>query len=217
MKTREFIMVGACGIVTITPATAAEFNGPYAGVNVGLVSGDIEAEYDLSPLSLGSVSGEEDLTGFEGGAFVGYRHAFDNGLVLGAEIGGLLGEADAEADGVFVTGDEFSIEKAREFYVSVKPGYVFSERVYGYLIGGYQQAVFDWEYAVGGSTASGDESFDGYHFGAGAEYMPMNDVSFRLEYKYQSYEDESFTTPGVGTETYEGDESVVRLGVAYNF
>ena len=86
-----------------------------------------------------------------------------------------------------------------------------------YFIGGYQRTEFDSTYTVGVNTASASDTFDGFHLGLGAEYAVHDNLSLRLEYKRQWYGDQSYTTPGIGTERYEGDENTFRIGLTYNF
>jgi len=196
-------------------AEAKRFHGPFLGLNAGYTSGDIEA--GLAVNGVGTVSGEEDLSGFEAGVFGGYRHQFDSNFVLGAEIGATWSNADGSFNNIQSTNVDYEFEKNNEFYLSVKPGYAPQDDLLLYLIGGYQRADFEDNVVVGGTSLGGeDETFDGYHFGAGAEYAPMKDVSLRLEYKYQDYQDETFTVPGASS-TYEGDENVFRVGLVFQF
>ncbi|OWU69955.1 outer membrane protein [Phaeobacter sp. 22II1-1F12B] len=214
---RNLLLFTAVASLSFGVAHAKSFNGPYAGLTAGYNSGQIEGSLDLTPLALGTGSAEEDTDGFEGGLYAGYRHNFENNFVLGIEAGALLSNSDGSFTNVVFAGDELEIEKKNELYLSVKPGYSFKDNMLAYLIGGYQVAKFDSTYTVGANTASGDDTFDGFHLGFGGEYAANDRVSLRLEYKHQWYGDQSYTTAGVGTETYEGDENTFRVGVTYNF
>lgn len=198
-------------------ANSSPFSGGYIGLSVGYTMGNVEAEYDFTPLALPIFSGDEDVNGLEFGGFAGYRHQFESGFVFGAEVGGLLSNADGERNGVFGAADRITLEKNNEVYVSLKPGYAFQENSMIYLIGGYHRTNFELSYSDGVNTTSADDNFRGFHFGVGAEYKPKENISLRLEYKNQQYNDKSYTTPGIGTEKYGGDENTFRIGVAYNF
>ena len=217
---KHILLSGVAAISLLASPAMAEdkpFSGAYLGVSAGYTAGDVESEFDFTPLGRGTFSGDEDASGFNFGGFAGYRHQFISDFVLGAEIGGSFSNADGERSNVFIASDTLTLEKKNEIYVSLKPGYAFNDKLLGYLIGGYQRANFELSYTDGTNTTSADDDFGGFHFGVGAEYKIEESVSLRLEYINQQFEDQSYTTAGIGTETYEGDANVFKVGLAYNF
>lgn len=210
-------LMAGMGVANYNTAEAKSFDGLYLGLQGGYQNGSVDGTLDLTPLALGTGSRDVDVDGLELGGFAGFRRQLDNNIVLGVELGGLFSNADGSIRDTFAVGDSITVDKNGEMYISFKPGYAVKDNALLYGIVGYQRANFDLSYSDGTNTTSSDDDFDGFHFGFGGEYAKSERISFRAEYKYNDYNDKSYTTTGIGTETYEGDESTFRLGAVFKF
>jgi len=215
-----FLATTAMALLIPSSAQAAKFSGVFLGLNVGYSTGDAEVSYEDGNTGNGDFSIEDEFDGFEGGAFAGFRHQFLSGFNLGLEGGYLISGADGSTS-LNVAGNTFTMpyEKSNEWYLSIKPGFAFAENTIGYGILGYQQADFKGEILFNGvSLGSADDDFDGYHIGLGIEHALDHGFSLRGEFRYNDYDDVKVSDATTGEQdTYEIDESVFRVGVAYNF
>jgi Opacity protein and related surface antigens len=216
---KSLLTASAILIALTSHAHANQFSGVFLGLNLGYSFGEVDIDYEDGTTGNGDFSESEDLDGFEYGGFIGFRHQFPNRLNIGIE-GGYMGSS---SDGsrqltVGATNYTYKFEKDNEWYVSLKPGFMAAENTLAYGIIGYHNADFEEELLINGATyGTGDDSFDGYHLGFGVEHMYNNALSARVEYRYNMYNDEDFSGTNGQNLSYDGDESVLRVGVAYNF
>ena len=209
-----FIMCAASN-----PAFASEkFSGPFFGLLVGYTFGDVEYNYEDGATGRGDIALEDEFSGFEAGGFAGFRYQLKK-LNLGLELGYLHSNHSGSFDRI-IGGNNFvyDYEKDGEWYLSFKPGFLLSDNALFYGIVGYQEAMLDGDLSVNNATIFNDtESYHGYHFGAGLDYMVSDHFSIRAEYKYNHYEDEAANGPNSQEEKLGGEENVFRAGITYNF
>jgi len=95
--------------------------------------------------------------------------------------------------------------------------YVVQDNTLLYGLVGYQNTKFEAEgFWNGTSVGTDDDTFGGLRLGAGIEYMTEANTSFRLQYHYTAYSDKTYNYPGY-TEKWDGHDSTIELGLAYNF
>lgn len=216
---RLALTLALAGLAAPNSAYAASFEGAFLGLNVGYSFGEIEYQYEDGITGNGDFSDDTDLDGFEGGVFAGFRHHFTPHFNLGIEAGFML----SGSEGSFretIAGTDFALEyeKENEIYVSLKPGFLVDDNTLAYGVVGYQRADFSAGLLIdGASLGSEDDDFDGYHLGAGLEHTLDNGLSVRGEYRYNNYLDNEYSYEDAQQDSLGGNESVVRVGVAYSF
>ena len=209
------VMITAAAVALITsPALAKDFTGPLLGLSLGHAWGDVEYDYEDGTTGFGDFSEEDDMSGFEGSIFAGYRHQFPSGFVLGGEVGYGLSNADGSYS-LTVSGNTATVdfEKNHQFYADLKPGYVLRENLLAYALIGYQRTEFESEaFLNGASLGNTDDDFDAWRFGVGAEYMLKEKFSVRGQYYHASYSDNDYSDDNGQVETWGGDENVFEIG-----
>ena len=188
----RFMLVGAAFVaLSSAPALAQEFQGPYAGAQVGWNQDK-------------AVGDKQDA--FVGGVFVGYDHEVVPNVVLGAEGGFSLGASDRVGP---YGPDNASLDPRYSFDASSRAGYVLGERNLLYVRGGYANTRVRLTRDVGGVAVSDKDNLDGWFVGGGVERKLLDNVSTRLEYRYHDF--------GDNNETGKYERHQVLAGVAYRF
>lgn len=183
------------------PASAQDFNGPYAGVQGGWEQMEVRnPESDL-----GTVTLEGDRQSFTGGLFVGYDRQVAPRIVLGVEGGMDLSADDAvvrtSGTGLVSIDPEWSID------LTTRAGYLLNPRTLTYLRGGYTNARVETNLTSGTTRLWEAENRDGWLVGAGIERLFLQNISGRLEYRY------SDLSEGDGA----FDRHRILAGIAYRF
>lgn len=193
-----------------------DFSGPYAGVQVGhgtLVTENVGLRpNDAAPDFLLDVT--RSGQGLTGGPFAGYGEVFD-GVYLGVEAEAELSNANwnIERD---PDRRVYSVEKKGSVGGSVRAGYVLNESVLLYLRGGVVGTRFETDYATPAGSVEQSEFQAGARFGGGVEFALNEDFRMRLDYTRTIYPSYTVTNP-LGTDSFDTDENLFRLGVAYRF
>src|SRR5690606_11603223 len=186
------MLVGAAFVALSTaPAFAQEFQGPYAGAQVGW-------NHDKA------LGDKQDAV--VGGVFVGYDHQVAPNVVLGVEGGFSLGESDRIGP---YGPDNTSLDPRYSFDAAARAGYVLGERNLLYVRGGYANTRARVARDVGGIAVSDKDNLDGWFVGGGVERKLLDNVSTRLEYRYADFGDDN----DIGK--YERHQ--ILAGVAYRF
>lgn len=237
MKTL-LLATAACALVAGS-AAAADWNGFYAGANLGY-AGD-EFNYPLGAhFGSTTVNGQADLTssGFIGGLQGGYNWRLDDRWVLGVEAdinasdvtgelgvsGGVTGGATASLSAsVGSEIDNFST-------LRVRLGYRHNDNLLPYVTAGAAFGDVSTGYAInvssGGSSvfsASGSKSSDqsGWTAGVGVEYRVGDKFSMKTEYLYADLGDYNVLNASLlgGAVAIDAETTLhtVRFGVNYLF
>ncbi len=219
MQNKFFLMAAVAGLALSSPANSELFNGPYVGANLGYSWGDVDYDYEDGTTGFGDFSDSEDLNGFEGGVFAGYRHKFPSNFVLGAEAGYDLSNVDGSySTTIGANNARVDFEKNHQFYVDLKPGFMVQENTLAYALVGYQRAELESETFLNGATlGSQDDDFDAWRIGVGVEHAVNERFSVRGQYYYADYSDNDYDYANAQRETYGGDESALRVGAVLNF
>lgn len=222
--TAAAMMAAAIGAAALAPAGAAAqvVDGGYVGGALGILSGDGDARVRF-PAGQGRLVGDKtvDYSGWDLGAYGGYRLMTPQGFMLGFELGGSLAWADggARAD-IGSRRVRQSLDKNGEVYVAFKGGVPVTDQALLYGIAGLQSGWFDAELrdrTTGRKIGERDTNVGGWQLGLGGEYFLVNNLSARLEWKYQSFNELSFSNAGGGRTKVDPSENVFRMGVSYNF
>jgi outer membrane immunogenic protein len=193
----------ATALVTLVPAhaSAAEFDGPFAGAQVGWSSNEVrnpETSVGLTPI-------DDDKQALTGGVYAGYDKRLADRFVLGLE-GGLDFASDDEVAGT-AAGLAYTIDPKRTFDLTARAGYLVNPETLVYARGGYTNARMETSVEDLTGKFSATDNRDGWLVGAGVERQLMSNASARFEYRY--------------SDLSEGDGSFDRhrvlAGISYRF
>jgi outer membrane immunogenic protein len=192
MNMIRFMLAGAAFVaLSSAPAIAQEFQGPHVGAQVGW-SQDKTAD--------------DKQDAVHGGVFVGYDHEVVPNFVLGVEGGFSLGAGDRVGP---YGSNNASLDPRYSFDASARAGVVLAERNLLYVRGGYANTRARLTRDVGGISISDNGNHDGWFVGGGVERKLLNNVSTRVEYRYNDFGN----SDNIGK--YERHQ--VLAGVAYRF
>lgn len=169
-KIKSALFAGLAALAMTSAAQAADknFNGAYAGAEVGYNSFDFTDGI------------KEDALYY--GGFVGYRMQMDSDLVLGLE--GRFGDSTATA-GYLGNGE---IKAGRQLGIDASIGYALGQKkdFLAFAFVGYTNAKLSTDVANVSESVTGD----GVRYGLGGEYVLTENISLRLTGAYANYEGE---------------------------
>lgn len=161
-----------------TAVSAAQFDGPYVGAQVGWQS---EKMRDVKS-SFGVVPVDENKRSITGGVFAGYDKTINGRFVVGAE-GGLDFASDDKVQST-VGGSNYSVDPKYSFDLTARAGYLVTPQTLLYVRGGYTNARVRTTITNAAGIQSASDTEDGWLAGAGVERAIAQNVSARLEYRY---------------------------------
>lgn len=182
-------------------ASAAPFDGPYVGAQVGWQSEkmrDVKSSLGISPV-------DDKVNSVTGGVFAGYDKTVNERFVVGAEAG-LDFASDNEVQSN-VAGSNYSVDPKYSFDVTARAGYLVNPQTLLYVRGGYTNARVRTTITNAAGIQSARNNRDGWLAGAGVERQVAQNVSARLEYRY------SKLTEGDGKD----QRSRLLAGLSYRF
>ena len=194
------------------PAVAPSYNwsGPYLGVQGGYTfSSDVTGT--LSSYS----SYVPQATGQFGGLFGGYN--FQSGsIVYGGELDFSLANVE---DTKSTSGGGLTLKiktsQSRVGAARVRLGYAF-DNILVFAAAGVAHSDGKISMAIASPALNVSESdkkdFIGFTVGGGVEYGVSKNLATKIEYRYSSYQTQTFGTTKIGFDTHD-----VRAGVAYKF
>ena len=197
----SYVVAGIAVASLAGTASAAEFNGPFIGAQVGWSSNEVKNP----ETSFGSVPLEDDQQSITGGIYAGYDRKVADRVVIGAE-GGLDFASDDELH-TSPSGNSFTIDPKRSFDLTARAGYLTDPSTLVYARGGYTNARTKNSLVTAAGTATAYDNRDGWLLGGGVERQFMSNASARLEYRY------SDLSEGDGN----FDRHRVLAGVSYRF
>jgi outer membrane immunogenic protein len=197
-----------------------DWTGAYVGLQAGAAWGDWDdtIEGDPSPW-------DDDLSGFVGGAHIGYNFMITDGFLLGLEAdveGTSIGADDSIPANNNDTEDE-GIDLPVIGSVRARAGLAM-DTVLLYVTGGLAAAAADFDSHdddLGSGTEHG--TFVGYTIGAGAEMVLSENLTARLEYRYTDLGSEKFNPEPFICEpvdcTFKDsvDFHAIRAAISYHF
>jgi len=182
-------------------ASAAPFDGPYVGAQVGWQS---EKMRDLKS-SFGTVPVDDKVNAVAGGLFGGYDKTINGKLVLGAEAG--LDFASDDQNQATVAGTNYSVDPKYSIDLTARAGYLVNPQTLVYLRGGYTNARMRTTVTSAAGILADSDNQDGWLAGGGVERAINSNVSARLEYRY------SKLSEGDGKD----QRNQVLAGLSYHF
>lgn len=200
-RTNSLVVAGILAASLPVTAHAAEFDGPYAGAQVGWSSNQIKNP----ETSLGVIPMDDDQQSVTGGIYAGYDRRAADRVVVGVE-GGLDFANDDEIKNT-VTGDKYTINPKYSFDLTARAGYLVNPNTLVYARGGYTNARMKTTIDSAVATTSATDNRDGWLVGAGVERQFMKNASTRIEYRY------SDLSEGDGN----FDRHRVLAGISYRF
>jgi len=217
---------------------AENFDKPYIGINLNYIN----ASDDGEELSFNGAKGwgvwEENGWGTKNkiddvgiGFQLGKNWVYKDYFLYGIELGYQKNKSsDENFQRDLSNGDDcapasdciFKTELNHTFTTTLKAGYLITDKIAVYLLGGYttskvKRKIYDgWDQ---GRWITDTKWQDGYVYGGGLDYLFNQNISLKLEYRYSdlgiyTYSSEAFT--GV-KEKQDLDISVVSLGLNYLF
>jgi outer membrane immunogenic protein len=159
-------------------ASAAPFDGPFVGAQVGWQS---EKMRDVKS-SLGTVPVDENKRSVSGGVFAGYDKTFNGRFVLGAE-GGVDFGTDNEVS-TSAAGASYTVDPKYSFDVTARAGYLVTPQTLLYVRGGYTNARVRTTLTNAAAVQAASDNQDGWLVGGGVEHQLNQNLSARLEYRY---------------------------------
>ena len=201
---RTLALAGAALIAT--QASAAAFNGPYVGANIGWQQDKGSTRWNEGE-GLQTATGKVD--GFTYGGFLGYNYNINgNGIVgLEASLNGTSGSSSEE---------DVRLDIGTRWDIVGRAGALISPQTLVYVRGGYTNQ----KYSVSLEGLSGSYSISKgvWTAGAGVEQAFTPNITGRVEYSYAKYGKlDASEFYDVSEASIRPEAHAVRVGVAYNF
>jgi len=188
--------IGMAAALTSMPAQAETFDGPYVGVSVG---------YDRTEVDDATIDAEVSRDALSLGGYAGYNYKITERVVIGAEAG-----INASVDNKIAArsgGNALTIDPLYDFDLSVRAGYLVTDKALAYVRGGYtNNRVRSTLISTSGQVRESD-NLDGWQVGGGVEYALTNHISARAEYRYSD----------LGQNGGQFDRHQGLFGISYNF
>jgi outer membrane immunogenic protein len=187
---------------TAAPATAAEFNGPFVGAQIGWQSEKMkntDSSFGVTPI-------DDTVNSISGGIYAGYDKRVADRVVIGAEAG-VDFSSDDETD-ASAAGTTYLVDPKYSFDLTVRAGYLVTPETLLYARGGYTNARVRTSVASLAGVEGDSDNQDGWLAGAGVERQIKDNISARLEYRYSK-----FSQDGDGKD----NRNRVLAGLSYRF
>jgi len=183
------------------PVTAAGFDGPFVGAQVGW-----QSEKMRNPKSaFGAVPVSDTGNNVTGGIFAGYDKTIGGRFVVGAEAGLDFASDDEVQNSVGAT--TYTIDPKYSYDLTARMGYLVTPETLVYARGGYTNARVRTTVTNASLITSNSSNQDGWLAGAGVERQIAPHASARVEYRYSKFSE------GDGKD----DRHRVLAGLSYRF
>lgn len=193
------------------------FTGPYVGAQLGWGSLHTDNRGDnRGQAGVGDLSAERAGDGGVAGVFGGY----------GARLGSLYLGVEAEAEHSEAGWDSarrpdrriYSVDRGPTYGLGLRVGYLLGGNALVYARAGRVRAELDTDYRFDGIGVHVRDERDVWatRAGIGVEVPTSEHAFVRLDYTRTDYEDYSIRYD-TGTETFDSDEDLFRIGLGYRF
>ena len=174
----------ALSAAIVAPASAAEFDGPFVGAQVGWQSEKLQD----TDLSFGVVPVDDAINSVTGGFYAGYDKEVAERVVIGAE-GGLDFASDDETQ-TSAAGTTISVDPKYSFDLTARAGFLVTPGTLVYARGGYTNARVRTTVMSSIGSQSDSDNHDGWLLGAGVERQIKDNLSARLEYRHSKFSED---------------------------
>ena len=181
----SIVLATALAVPFASAASAAPFDGPYVGAQIGWKSQKMRN----TSSTFGTIPVDQTKDSVTGGVFAGYDKTVGDRFVLGAE-GGIDFTSDADVT-ASVAGSTYAVEPKYSLDLSARAGYLLTPQTLLYVRGGYSNERVRTTIATGSTVRTDSENQDGWLVGGGVERAINNNVSARLEYRYAKYDQDN--------------------------
>lgn len=215
LKGPVLTMLAVAAISTAIPANAADiYSGDTQNVDPAfdpvasstIWTGAYAGLYGNVNWNTVGVMGNPDVdgTGVGGGAYVGYNQELGNSFVAGIEAMGGYNHFQASHAGI-------SVEQDWEASLRARMGYALEQNlIYG--LAGVTATRVEVNDATGGET----QWLTGLTVGAGVEHRFTDQITGRVEYNYNHYDERTYDLGG-SSPNIDFSGHGVRVGVGMNF
>jgi opacity protein-like surface antigen len=209
----------ACALALTSPgALAGSFDGPFAQAGIGMASSKTNVIFT------GWFDADVSDDSFNGQLAAGYSRAFGRfnlaasaSYVVGNQAAGMTTQAydDVQVDTV-------DLVLKQTWGLSVEPGYYFSDATLGYLKLGYGQSTGTWKFVrpLFQDSYSGDATFAGFSFGAGAKHSFTANLYGYAEVQQANFGKEEIHLTVNGhyfTDSLEPESLTAFVGIGWKF
>lgn len=184
------------------------FEGLYLGFNFNYSKVTTSATFDIVDVdtsTFGGITGTDDSAGYGGVLYGGIGTNIWGPMYVGIEGGlGVNGGTGSVTDGTTSLG----LKSGFSFDITSRVGITVSDNILLYGLAGYTSIKFSSRgFDIDQSTSKG-----GYRYGAGLEFMIMEDIAIRLEYARTEH---SAMTLFNGGDSFRFDPStqVIKIGI----
>ncbi|WP_417316715.1 outer membrane protein [Emcibacter sp.] len=212
--TKLLMIAGIAATAPVFSSTAlagmdgTPFDGFYLGFRGDYYKESANASYEQiagsSTSNFSGIASEESGTGIGGGFYGGYGLSFGP-VFTSIEAGwGLSGGTSEVTDGT----NTFGVKASNSFDINGRVGFVASERVLIYGLGGYAATKFNGR---GFAEEQGDR-LNGFRYGGGFEIGLFENVALRAEYTRAEYGNLT-VTQGVDRFVFDPSEQRISVGL----
>ncbi len=201
----------ASAALVATQASAAVFDGPYVGGQIGWQQDKLDWRYGEGKAVVETDTSK--ASGFTYGGFLGYNFNLNGSGIIGLEAG--VSDTSGEFKDDWATR---AMNVGIRFDIAARAGMLVSPQTLVYLRGGYANQKYSVH--TDGSNTKVSSSRDGWTLGAGIEQAMTENVSARVEYNYAKFSRYDFAKDlgtAVNEFTVRPEAHTIRVGVAYNF
>lgn len=199
------------GLITL-PAQAGldgnPFEGLYLGFNANYSKVTTTAIFEILEPEISTfngISSTDNSAGYGGVVYGGIGTNIWGPMHVGIEGGlGINGGTSTVSDDVA----SFGLKAGFSFDVSTRLGMTVSDNILLYGIGGYTSIKFSGQ----GFDTDQSKSLGGYRYGAGLEFMILEDVAVRLEYVRTEHSSVTWLNGG-DRFRFDPSTQVVKIGL----
>jgi outer membrane immunogenic protein len=224
------IFAGAAAAVLLAAASTAalaqdagsyDWNGFYAGLNLGYISAGSTASYDYAPYATLAGPLDASAAGWAGGVQLGVNQVVGNGIVVGVEGDLDYGNVSSRQDDVLgnlhhAVTDTYYVTTRTDFSGTIRGRVGFDAgQLMPYLTAGVAAAHTTLHADDGDLTDSA--TLFGWTAGAGVEFAVASNVSLKAEYLYTDLGSHTYFPNELYSSTAHTTSNAVRVGVNFKF
>lgn len=217
MHKSTLAIAAACALFIPAIAFAGNFDGFYAGAQVG-VADDLIQQNATQPTYYVAQYKTDSLaaTNVTGTIFGGYGKAFSS-LYLGGELFGTFGNGRysyKEVDSSFPYSE--GVRFGTQWGANLRPGYLFNDKALAYGLFGLHDVSMKSSSSYAGAALF-DKQEAAFAIGAGVELSVAGPLTLRVDYTHTFIPDITVRDATGDVVTYKPSEDSFKIGAAYHF